>query len=1108
MERSIEAKDILQHMEVPSLPGVFVLGSFEQRITFYSQQVRALNLVYALSDQGRLSSGSRVLIIGAGAAGLTAAAAAGLLGARVMVLEKEDEVMPLLRGNTSRWLHPHIYEWPAPDAEDPHAHLPLLDWHAGLAGDVVRKLEAQWEELRERLGIELHKGVDNLNRTGSASNHAFTWDRKREEPPHGRKWEAESFDLVVLAVGFGREKPPPGVESRLYWANDDLHQLTTSGTRRVHRHLISGTGDGGLVDLLRVRLRDFRHDHVVKDFLSGPDLETVKHELLKIEDEVTRLSPYELFKRYQKLRSPTVDKALLGRLRTETSAVLNSREPFPLSPRACVLNRFLASRLLQHDVNYRSGDIDVCRTEKGSYLVSFGQGEPEEVDRLVIRHGPTSALEASCFSWLDRRGLEEIRARSQLDQTRVPRWPKSFFESQPSRPTASPSVSPPPSQLPPESPCFGREELLSQLVEELLSSNPRPTTVLGPPGIGKSTLTLAALHAPNVRRRYGPRRYFIRLDGANTAATLNSTIAQELGLPAGPDLPARMETFFGGRPALLVLDNAETPWEGDPQAVEALLAKLASISRLALVLSVRGRRQPPFPRESHPIEVPVLEPDAARRLFLNIAWNIARDNPHHPHLDEMLEAQQGLALAISLLAHAAQGAELEGTYQEWRQLRSSLLERKESPDRLGSITVSFELSLQSPRVSDEARRLLSVLSSLPAGVARGDLESLFPGGVQAASVLEKAGLVFSEAQRLRTLAPIREYIQRKHPPRPVEWARVAEHYTELARSQGPQVGRAKGAAALTRLVTEMPNLDVVLQAGLEEEDARSAIDTLLALNNFVRFSGYGALHTLEQARKRAEQIGDESRLARSTYALGQILLRRSQDARAEALIQQALPLFERQGNLEGQARCIHSLGSIALDRLELEKARECFERAIALRHQLKNQQGIGNCLHGLGKVALSHGQREDARDYFEKAFRLFEEIDDDLGRAYCLRSLGELDANPRQLERARELFKKVGYLRGQGHCLRSMGDIALQHAQVKRAAQLYSQALRPLRQVGSVRGVANCLQGRGRVALEQGALDKARHAFQQALKNYRQVNDKRNEEECLRQLARLNRGLR
>ncbi len=62
-------------MEVPALRNVFALGNFARQVTFASQQLRALNLVWALLRTGRLSEGQHIAVVGAGLAGMTATVA-------------------------------------------------------------------------------------------------------------------------------------------------------------------------------------------------------------------------------------------------------------------------------------------------------------------------------------------------------------------------------------------------------------------------------------------------------------------------------------------------------------------------------------------------------------------------------------------------------------------------------------------------------------------------------------------------------------------------------------------------------------------------------------------------------------------------------------------------------------------------------------------------------------------------------------------------------------------------------------------------------------------------------------------------------------------------
>src|SRR5664280_1786981 len=111
--------------------------------------------------------------------------------------------------------------------------------------------------------------------------------------------------------------------------------------------------------------------------------------------------------------------------------------------------------------------------------------------------------------------------------------------------------------------CVGRDTQLSDLVAAMLAAPPRPMPVLGGPGIGKTTLALAALHDARVAERFGARRWFVRCDGASAAATLLAGIGNEIDVTGntggGPLLP-RLRAVLGQAPSVLVLDNLETPW--------------------------------------------------------------------------------------------------------------------------------------------------------------------------------------------------------------------------------------------------------------------------------------------------------------------------------------------------------------------------------------------------------------------------------------------------------------------------------------------------------------------------------------------------------------------
>lgn len=69
-------QEIIAEARIPGTNSVLVLGSFEKRVTVYSQQVRALNLVDAILSENLVRpNGGKVAIVGGGAAGITAAVA-------------------------------------------------------------------------------------------------------------------------------------------------------------------------------------------------------------------------------------------------------------------------------------------------------------------------------------------------------------------------------------------------------------------------------------------------------------------------------------------------------------------------------------------------------------------------------------------------------------------------------------------------------------------------------------------------------------------------------------------------------------------------------------------------------------------------------------------------------------------------------------------------------------------------------------------------------------------------------------------------------------------------------------------------------------------------
>ncbi len=663
-----------------------------------------------------------------------------------------------------------------------------------------------------------------------------------------------------------------------------------------------------------------------------------------------------------------------------------------------------------------------------------------------------------------------------------------------------------PPRLPKAPRCFGREREVEALVAALCAEPPPPTPLLGGPGVGKSTISLKALDDVRVVGRFGPRRYFVRCEAAETGEAMTRELARAVGLDlqVGGDLVERVFRELERSPAAMVLDNLETPWWAHPEPIEDLLAQLAGVPGLALAASLRGGKRPVRIEWGETVEVDVLPPEAARQTFVAIA---KRHQVGDPELDGLLEAVDRVALAVELLAHQAEDEpSLASLRRRWEELRTEMLRIKGGEKRTANFGASLELSVQSVR-NPGAKRLLALLGVLPDGIADSDVAALVDD-VDAAAALRRVGLLARrDESRIQVLAPVRAYASKRHPPESGHLARATAFYLELA-GRGGQVGREGGAAAVARLSPELNNLEVMITREFESAEPGSAVEAAVALGELYRFTGLGGSRLLEQARQGAQYAGDLQNEARCLLSLGDIALDRSDHVEARKRYQQALPLYQWVGDLHGEATCIWSLGDTALRRSDHHEARRRYEQALPLFQRSGSLHGEANCIKCLGDIALRRFNLTDALTRYEQALRLFQQAGHLVGEANCLRGLGDIalrlsyhDEAHGRYEQALSLYQRIGVPLGEANCIRSLGDIALAHSDHDESRRRYEQALLLYLRVGDSLGEANCIRGLGNTALARSEHAEARRRYEQALPLYQRVGDLLGEANCIQSLG-------
>ncbi|KAJ7493561.1 hypothetical protein FB451DRAFT_1020432 [Mycena latifolia] len=397
------------------------------------------------------------------------------------------------------------------------------------------------------------------------------------------------------------------------------------------------------------------------------------------------------------------------------------------------------------------------------------------------------------------------------------------------------------SLLPSEPKIFhGRELEVVAIIQQFKQQIPR-VAILGGGGMGKTSLARAILHHPEITARYDQYRVFVACDAASSSVQLAALIGAHVGLKPGPDLTESVVSYFSSRPAsLLILDNLETIWEPrDSRAdVEKFLALLEDIKHLALIITMRGAERPTNVRWTRPFLEPLrpLAQEAARKTFLDIV-----DNGYAVEdIDKILHLADNMPLAIDLIAHLVDYDGFNSVMHHWETERTSLL--SEGYDKGSNLDLSISMSLESPRLASvpHARDLLSLLSMLPDGLSDIELiQSKIPieNILACKAALLRTSLAYTDDQKqLKALVPIREYMQKVHPPMAYIVQPLFKHFNHLLQVYSTYHGMVSNASIVARIVLNLANFHNVLENGLKQDNP-GLDNTIECACRFERFMG-------------------------------------------------------------------------------------------------------------------------------------------------------------------------------------------------------------------------------------------------------------------------------
>jgi predicted ATPase/DNA-binding CsgD family transcriptional regulator/DNA-binding XRE family transcriptional regulator len=692
-----------------------------------------------------------------------------------------------------------------------------------------------------------------------------------------------------------------------------------------------------------------------------------------------------------------------------------------------------------------------------------------------------------------------------------------------------------PNNLPAErTPFIGRRPEVERLRGMLIDRDVRLLTLTGPPGIGKTRLSLEI--ACEMLDNFPDGVYFIALAPVADPELVAYTIAQTLGVKEvpGQSITDTVKGFLGERRMLLVLDNFEHVVVASPLVTDLLTVcpNLKALTTSREVLHVYSEHEYPVPPMALPPSDAEPPDDPAQyeavRLFVEHATAVRPDFALNENniasVVEICRKVDGLPLAIELAAARVKILSPQALLARMdHRLHVLTGGAKDLPPRQQTLRNAIEWSFES--LKDPEKALFRRLGVFAGGCTMEAAEQVCagPGDItgdfldRMGSLVDKSLLRQTEQHdgewRFFMLETIREYALEKLEESGEEHdmrVRHAEFFMDLAEDAAPNLTSAKRTLWLSKLDAEIDNMRAVLTwSQTPGGDPVTGLKLAGALGRYWYLRNYAneGRKWLDEGFVAATGVSVPLRIrARALYAAGLLRIWHSDYAPGQEYLEESVALWRETGDERSLAWALTELGvaynlgviyqplqqSVKTDR---QKAIAVTQEAIEIFTRLDDKFGLAWSLSDLGDLEFGCGEFDKTVTLYEQALALFREVGDVKGVSDGLAQLGrhdtqagEYDRARRRLEEALELQKDLGDKWQRAHILRSLGDLELLRGNAEKAVSHYTPSLQLFKELGDRRRVPILTRSLGNAAQRQENYEEAYKLYRESLSLYRDLD--------------------